>query len=187
MDAADSNPQPVDRPVTDGTVADRGQLFASLSRELRRLAAHIGKAGHGDTLQPTALVNEAFLKLCQHSGAEWNDRDHVVRVAACAMRQIVIDHKRERSRLKRGGDARHEPFDEIVHQLEERSGGDLLHLNEALTQLGEHDRVSAELVTLRFFGGRTVAETASIIGMPLRTTEQRLAFAKSWLRKRLEA
>ncbi|MBK8098885.1 MAG: RNA polymerase subunit sigma [Planctomycetes bacterium] len=162
---------------------DRGRLFEILAAELRRIAG--GLADRQGTLQPTALVNEAFLRLCGDKPRTWNDRSHFLRSAAMTMRRILIDHKRRKQSLCNGGGAMHEPLDETIHWLEQNCGAGLEDLDQAIDELAKEEPRLAEYVTLRFFGGRTNAETCSILDISRRTGERDWDFARTWLYQRL--
>jgi RNA polymerase sigma factor (TIGR02999 family) len=162
----------------DGKAAER--LIAAVYDELRGLAA--AKLKHerpGQTLQATALVNEAWIRL---SGAEgnWENRAHFFGAAAEAMRRILVDNARARARLKRGGDRRRLPLTAVDPPAPEPDL-DLLALDEALDKLAEEDEQLVELVKLRYFTGLGVREVAEVLGVSKATAERRWAFAKAWL------
>jgi RNA polymerase sigma factor (TIGR02999 family) len=160
-------------------------LFATLHTELRRLAGRIG-AGHvGHTLQPTALVNEAYLKLFGGRPRSWNDEVHFMRSAAMTMRRILLDHVKRPHRNQVQYSAMEQALDGMLVDLEASCGGDLKAIDEALEQLAAEDEQIAAYVTLRFFGGRTNLETTRILGIGERTGESHWAFARSWLAARL--
>jgi len=149
--------------------------------ELYRLAAGQMARERGDhTLQPTALVHEAYLRLAMRKDVCFNDRRHFYRTAAMVMRSILINHARDRKRLKRGGGARPLPLDEATAAFEERAI-DLVALDEALTKLGEIDPRQSEMIELRFFGGLTIAETAEVLGVSERTVQADWTLARAWL------
>jgi RNA polymerase sigma factor (TIGR02999 family) len=162
------------------------RLLPLVYEELRKLAAH--KMAHeaaGQTLQPTALVHEAWLRLPGSDREEWNNRTHFFMAAAEAMRRILIDTARRKRSLKRGsGNERVELHDSHIAQ----SGPDdeLLAVHEALDLLAESDAVAANLVKLRYFVGMTMPEAAAALGMPLRTAGRLWAYARAWLRRELE-
>lgn len=153
--------------------------------ELRVLAAAQLRSERPDhTLQPTALVHEAYVRLLGGESTPWNDRSHFFRAAARAMRRILIDHARKRRSLKRGGEPVRVSFD----QLEPPSWDDpekLLALDSALLRLEERDPRAAEVVQLRYFAGMSVAETAETLDVSERTVKREWAFARAWLRKAL--
>lgn len=140
----------------------------------------------GNTLQPTALVHEAYVKLVSGAQASVHDRDHFFRLAAKVMRQVLIDHARERGREKRGGGIAKE---NLTLDVPDASRGpaalDLLALDDALVELAKADARKAELVELRFFAGLTNEQAASVTGLSLSTIEREWRFARAWLLQRL--
>ena len=153
--------------------------------ELRRLAAqHLANERAGHTLQPTALVHEAYLSLIDGDGRRFADRTHFFRAAAEAMRRILIDHARRKSSLKAGGDWRRVTLAD-VDAIVEDGGVDLLALDEAMGKLAAIDRRKAELVTLRFFGGLSNDEAAEVLGVSPSTADNDWAYARAWLRVEL--
>ncbi len=152
--------------------------------ELRSMAASFLRGERKNhTLQPTALVHEAFLKLVDQSRVDWKGRTHFFAVSAAAMRRILIDHARSRGRLKRGGGWQRVLLDqEAPVELEE---SDWVGLNDALEALSKVDPQEARMVELRFFGGLTVEEVAHILGVSKRKVEADWTHAKAWLRAML--
>jgi RNA polymerase sigma factor (TIGR02999 family) len=159
-----------------------GQLLPLVYDELRKLAAaRLADEKPGQTLQPTALVHEAYLRLVRADpGRHWDGRGHFFAAAAEAMRRILIDRARDRRRHKRGGAWRRLALDR-VDLLAEEHPDDLLALDEALQKLLREDPTSGELVRLRFFSGLTLAEAAGVLGLARRTADRAWAFARSWL------
>ena len=158
------------------------ELLPLVYDELRKLAAaRLAEEKPGQTLQPTALVHEAYLRLV---GGEpdrpWDGRGHFFAAAAEAMRRILIDRARDRRRHKRGGDWRRLRLEQIDHFAEELPD-DLLAIDEALGKLAREDPTCGELVKLRFFSGLTLAEAAEALGLARRTADRCWAFARSWL------
>jgi RNA polymerase sigma factor (TIGR02999 family) len=157
--------------------------------ELRRIAERLMGGQRADhTLQPTALVHEAYLKLIdREGGGRWKDRRHFVRLAASAMRSVLVDHARGRAAVKRSGGEREPlPLDQLAGLLE--SGGvDLLSLDEALSRLEAQDAELARIVELRFFVGLTIDETAAALERSPATVERRWRVARMWLRSELDA
>ena len=155
--------------------------------ELRKLAAaKMASEAPGQTLQPTALVHEAWLRLAGTADPGWNGREHFFRAAAEAMRRILVDRARQRTAQKRGGNPhRTELSDSKIPALSQDD--QVLAVHEALDQLVLRDPVSAELVKLRYFGGLSMAEAAGSLGLPLRGAERMWTFAKAWLREKIEA
>ena len=164
-----------------GNREDEAELMSAVYRELRRLAAYYlrqERAGH--TLQPTALVHEAYLHLAAQKGADWQNRAHFFSAAAQAMRRILVDYARERRAQKRGGDRQRVPPDEAFTFAEERSE-DLLALDGALEKLAGLDPRQSRIVELRFFGGLTEAEIAEVLGVSEKTVKRDWSVAKAWL------
>jgi len=165
-------------------------LFPLLYRELRRLAsAQLARLQVGGTLQPTALVHEAYLKLAGREANDWEERRHFFAAAAQAMREIVIDHARRKRAGKRGGGERAQPLDAeaIDAAVLTPATVDILAVNDAITRLeADHPR-AAQLAVLRYFGGLTVQEIAGIMGVTTRTVERDWRFARAYLHALLEA
>lgn len=164
---------------------DATQLFVALHEELRRMAGRIAAGQVGHTLQPTALVNETYLRLFSGRPRSWNDEVHFMRSAAVTMRRILLDHVKRPHRRQAQLSAMDNALDGMLVDLEERCGGDLEAIDEAIEQLTVHDEQIATYVILRFFGGRTNLETTRILGIGERTGEHHWVFARSWLAARL--
>jgi RNA polymerase sigma factor (TIGR02999 family) len=163
------------------------KLLPLVYEELRRLAAaKMANEAPGQTLQPTALVHEAWLRLTGASREGWSGREHFFRAAAEAMRRILVDRARQRAAGKRGHNPQRAELSDS--KLEAVSQDDqMLAVHEALDQLARRDPVSAELVKLRYFVGLSMAEAAESLGLPLRTAERLWTFAKTWLREEIQA
>jgi len=162
-------------------------LVRTLHTELHRVAQGLFRGQDaGITLQPTALVNEAYLKLAGHDAARFRDREHFLAVAALAMRQVLVDHARRRLRLKRGGDRDRVSLDAAAPSVSD-SAVDLVDLDSALRALAELDARKAEVVTMRHFGGLTNAEIARVLGVGTSTVNDDWTFSKAWLQRRLRA
>ena len=162
------------------------QLLSVVYGELRRLAqGYLRDEPKGHTLQATALVHEAYLRLTGQESVGFKDRVQFFGAAATAMRRILVDHARAKKRHKRGGGAQVASLDEAVHLMEERSV-DLVALDEALRSLAELDPSKARLVELRFFAGLSMQEAAEVIGISLRTAERQWTTARAWLRSALD-
>lgn len=157
------------------------QLFALVYDELRSLASGYMRRERPDhTLQTTALVNEAYVKLVAHKDSLFENRLHFFAVAAKVMRQILIDHARTRHKQKRGGKAVKISLDEAVIITDERAE-ELLALDEALKNLSEIDARKSQVVELRFFGGMTIEETAEFLGVSFNTVVRDWEMARAWL------
>lgn len=165
----------------NGNQEAAGKLFEAAYQELRRLAAwHLQQERPGHTLQPTALVNELYIKLFGGEQVDWQNRAHFFAVAAQQMRRLLIDYARSRQAEKRGGgDGRLSlsDLDGIAAAHEE----DLIELDLALRRLGELDERSARVVELRFFGGLTEKEAAEVLGISVATLKRDWDFARAWL------
>ncbi len=163
----------------DARAADR--LLAAVYEELRRLAA--SKLAHerpGQTLQATALVHEAYLRLLGDERAAWDNRGHFFAAAAEAMRRILVEAARRKGRLKHGGGRRRLELDQADFVALPDSI-DLVALDEALEKLAQVDRVRAELVKLRYFTGLTVVEAGEVLGISRATADRYWSFARAWL------
>ena len=161
--------------------------IARLYDELRGLArAHLRREREGHTLNTTALVNEAYLRLVRQGNIDPSDRTHFFAVAATAMRQILTDHARARAADKRGGDRARVTLDENALSSE-RNDLDLIALDDALTELATYDARKHRIVELRFFGGLTAEETARILHVSLTTVESDWRAARAWLQMKLQA
>ena len=163
------------------------EMLPLVYEELRRLATHrMAQEAPGQTLQATALVHEAYLRLAKPGDApRWQNRRHFFGAAAEAMRRILIEHARARNRIKRGGEMKRTVFDQS--QIEAPAvDGELLKVNEALERFAKVDPEGAELVKLRYFVGLTLQEMADATGVSLRTVKRQWAYARVWLKKDLE-
>ncbi|MFG0328810.1 MAG: sigma-70 family RNA polymerase sigma factor [Phycisphaerales bacterium] len=171
--------------ATHGDEAAAAKLTPLVYDELRRLAAHyLGREAGRHTLQPTAVVHEAFLRLCDHDAATINDREHFLALAATAMRHVLIDHARRRGAVKRGGGrARITLEDHLAGSTGE--GVDLLALDDALTRFANLDARAARVVELRYFGGLDDAAVGRILGVSERTVRNDWTMARAWLRRAL--
>ena len=169
--------------IEQGDPSAAGQLLPLVYDELRLLAAHrLAHEQPGQTLQATALVHEAYLRLVGAAQVQhWDSRRHFFAAVAEAMRRILIDRARHKQTRKAGGARRRLDLDDIEPALEEENGDRLLALDEALRQLEVEDPLCAELVKLRFFAGLSLEEAAATLGMARRTADRYWAFARSWL------
>jgi RNA polymerase sigma-70 factor (ECF subfamily) len=156
-------------------------LLPLVEQELRRLARHYMRGERpGHTLQPTALVNEAYLRLVDIAHVRWQNRAHFLAVAARTMRRVLVDMARAKGYQKRGGRAPLVPLDE-VDVAAPAPTTDVVALHDALDALGALDARKAQVVELRYFGGLTVDETAEVIGVSPETVMRDWTFAKAWL------
>jgi RNA polymerase sigma factor (TIGR02999 family) len=165
-----------------GNQAALDELIPVVYEELRRLAGrYMGRERQGHTLQASALINEAYLRLVDQKSVQWQNRAHFFGVAARLMRQILVDHARSRSRAKRGGDARMVTLTEpsvIAKEIE-----DVLALDDALKHLSEMDPRKSQIVEMKFFGGLTTEEVAEVLNVTTRTVEREWGKAKLWLNR----
>lgn len=163
----------------DDRAAD--ELLPRVYGELRALAQQQMSNERSDhTLQATALVHEAYLRLVGGPDLAWADRRHFFRTAAEAMRRILIEHARKRGRVKRGGDRSRIPLDALALAVGEESDN-LMALDEAIRRLSEQDVRAAEVVRLRFFAGLDIDQTAAVLGVSPRTVKREWRFARVWL------
>lgn len=166
----------------DGDPAALEKLTPLVYAELRRIARRqMRDERPGHTLQATALVNEAFLRLGGDGGGDFHDRAHFYAVCAQVMRHVLIDHARTRARDKRGGGAPHVALDEAAVVLEGKGADELVALDEALRGLEEFDAQKARVVELRYFGGLSIEETAEVLGVSPTTVRREWRRAKAWL------
>lgn len=173
--------------VAGGDRAAVDELTPLVYRELKRIAgSQLSHERGGHTLQATALVHEAYLKLVDQREANWQNRAHFFGVAAQIMRRILTDYARSRQRLKRGGDVHKTSLDEALVVAEDRAS-DLVRIDDALTRLEKLDARQARVVELRFFGGLSVEETAAAMGISAPTVKREWAMAKAWLHRELSA
>jgi RNA polymerase sigma factor (TIGR02999 family) len=160
-------------------------LFERVYRELHDMASAIlGRPGGRDTLQPTVLVHEAYMRLANHVEAGWQSQAHFLAVAAKAMRQIMVDHARRRLAFKRGGSWRRVTLDDAA-QPGELTEVDLLSLDEALMKLEALDERQCRIVELRFLAGLSVEQTAMVLDVSERTVKLDWRMARAWLNREL--
>ena len=173
--------------IAEGEPHAASQLLPLVYDELRTLAAQkLARESPGQTLQPTALVHEAYLRLVGTDEEQhWDSRGHFFAAAAEAMRRILVESARQKASLKRGGDRdRVDVVDSLLAAPEPRE--DLVALDAALTKLAETDKQAAELVQLRYFAGLPLREVAEILGIAPRTADRLWAFARAWLHEEIE-
>ena len=161
------------------------QLMLAVYDQLRGLAGSmLRQEVPGHTLQPTALVNEAYMKLVDQTRVDWQGRTHFFAVGAKMMRRILVDHARTKKRVKRGGGIHRVCLSDDV-QVSKNNDEDVLAIEEALEKLVEQDSRQAQIVELRFFGGLTVAEVAQVLNVSKRTIESEWTILRAWLRREL--
>ena len=172
---------------TSGVGVQRDDLMPLVYGELRRIAArYISRERPGQTLQPTALVNEAYVRLAAERPREFANKTHFLAIAALSMRQILVQRARARNAQKRGGAPHRVTLDDRNVSAEAPAGIDVLALDEALTRLAEFDAEQARIVELRYFGGLTVEETADVLGSSPATVKRHWAMARAWLKQAIE-
>jgi RNA polymerase sigma-70 factor (ECF subfamily) len=172
---------------SNGNKAALDQLMPLVYRELHRLARRrLGRENAGHTLQTTALVNEAYLRLVGQKESQWQNRAHFFAIAAQMMRRILVDYARSRHYAKRGGGAPKVSFDEIMAVSGGRAA-DVVALDEALTTLGELDQRKSRMVELRFFGGLSIEETAEVLGVSPGTIRRDWTLTKAWLQREINS
>ncbi|HET7538156.1 MAG TPA: ECF-type sigma factor [Candidatus Didemnitutus sp.] len=163
----------------DTQAADK--LLPLVYEELRQVAGRrMAQQPAGQTLQATALVHEAFLRLTGNADARWQDRRHFFAAASEAMRHILVDRARRKAAARHGGGAIRLELDDVIVASEARDEH-VIVVNDALEQLAEHDATAAELVKLRFFGGFTFVQAAELLGISERTAKRTWAYARAWL------
>lgn len=169
----------------NGNPAALDRLMPLVYEELRRLARHyMRREQPGHTLQTSALVNEAYLRLVEQRRIDWQNRAHFFGIAAQLMRRILVDHARRHQYAKRGGGARQVALDEAAVVSGQRAA-ELLALDEALTALAVFDPRKGRIVEMRFFGGLTAEEAAEVLGVTTRTVEREWRKAKAWLHREI--
>jgi RNA polymerase sigma factor (TIGR02999 family) len=169
--------------VAAGEASATDDLMPVIYSDLKRLAtSKLANEASGHTLQPTALVHEAYMRLVGSSSDSWQNRAHFFGAAAEAMRRILIDHARRKKRIKRGGNAKRVYLSDIT-DIQPNESEQLLALDEALSELELLDKKKAELVKLKFFGGMKLSEAAKILDIPSRTADRYWAYARAWLQR----
>jgi len=169
--------------IERGDTRDADKLLPLVYEELRLLAAQkLSQEPPGQTLQATALVHEAYIRLVGEEAQNWKSRSHFFKAAAEAMRRILIDNARRKKSLKRGGEHKRISLDEAAPTHDEGgSVDDLIALDEALVKLSEEDKTKAELVKLRYFAGLSVEQTAEVLGISATTAKLHWAYTRAWL------
>ena len=171
--------------VARGDARAAEEVLPVVYSELRRLAAHkMAGESAGHTLQATALVHEAWLRLVGSDQKQWQNRSHFFAAAAEAMRRILVEHARRKQSLKRGGGVGHDELDESAIVLT-APPDELLAVHDALDELAKQDASAAELVKLRYFVGMTMDEAAQALNLPKRTAESVWTYARTWLHREI--
>ena len=169
----------------DGDQQALDKLMPLVYDELRRIASRYMKREHpGHTLQTTALVNEAYLRMVGQQNVNWQNRAHFFGVAASVMRHLLVDRARANGRVRRGGNPLQVTLDEAA-VVSEQKGEELLALDEALTKLNEIDERKVKIVELRYFSGLSAVETAEVLGVSEITVKREWLKAKAWLYREL--
>ncbi len=170
--------------IEQGNAKAADELLPLVYEELRRLAAQkMSRESPGQTLQATALVHEAYLRLVGAEDQSWSGRTHFFTAAAEAMRRILIDNARRKKSLKHGGDRRRFDLDKLVlPDDKDRLSDDILALDEALEKLAKENKIEADLVKLRYFAGLTGKQAAEVLGISLSTANEHWAYARARLR-----
>ncbi len=167
---------------SSGDTSAREALVPLVYNELRRIARRCLSGQRSDhTLQPTALVHEAYLRLVRYDSIDWRDRAHFFALAAQIMRQILVDHARKQTAAKRGGNAVTLVVNEASAVAKQQTSLDLLALDDALKQLASLDPRQSQIVELRFFGGLSIEETAEAVNISPATIKREWATARLWL------
>ena len=157
------------------------ELLPIIYDELKRIAANYLRRERSDhTLQPTALVNEAYMKMIDITQVSWQNKAHFIGVAANQMRRILVDHARQHNAQKRGGEFHIMTLNEEIDKADEQSA-ELIALDDALTELAKMDQMKAKIVELRYFGGLSTDETAEVLGVSAITVKRHWKMAKAWL------
>lgn len=171
----------------NGSPEAMDKLMPMVESELRRIAAnYMRRERPGHTLQTSALVNEAYLKLVDQRQVRWQNRSHFFALASQLMRRILLDHARSQRRVKRGGDAIPLNLDDVAVMAPEKSA-ELVALDDALTRLAEFDSRKSKIVEMRFFGGLTVDEVAEALGIAPITVMLHWRLARAWLQREMRS
>lgn len=189
MPHPDTNVTRLLRAAASGGRDEQDALASAIYDDLRRIAAsHMRGERLDHTLQPTALVHEAYLKLIGQHSTEWKDRMHFFSVASLVIRRILVDHARERAAAKRGGAVGRVPLEHALQQPDaalSAPGVDIIALDDALNELAELDARQARIVELRYFGGLTIEQVGDLLEVAGRTVDREWQCAKAWLYARL--
>lgn len=175
------------REWSDGKREALDQLLPLVYNQLRRQAANYLRRERPDhTLQTTALIHEAYIKLIDQKSVQWKNRAHFFAIAAQAMRRILVDYARTKHRNKRGGDAAKMSLEDATMIAVEEKSIDLMALDEALNKLAVMDELKSRIVELKYFSGLDVDETAEVLGVSRKTIERHWTMAKAWLHRELK-
>jgi RNA polymerase sigma-70 factor, ECF subfamily len=170
-----------------GNRAALDELMPMVYQELRKLASGYLRSERPDhTLQPTALIHEAYLRMIGHDMPEWQSRAHFFGIAARLMRQILVEHARTRHAAKRGGDQQKISLDDAPQVFAQSDAAELLALDHALTKLASFDERRARILEMRAFGGMSVEETAQALGVSDTTIKREMRLAQAWIRRELD-
>ncbi|HKX84754.1 MAG TPA: sigma-70 family RNA polymerase sigma factor [Pyrinomonadaceae bacterium] len=174
--------------LTDGNQDVVNQILPHIYDELRRLAgSYLRRERSEHTLQPTALVHEAYMKLIDQKRVRWQNRAHFFGIAAQVMRRILLDHARKHQAEKRGGEVDKLPIEEEILVVSHDKSAELIALDDALAELAKLDPQKARVVELRYFGGLSIEETAEVTGVSVPTVNRQWRMAKAWLYSQLAA
>jgi RNA polymerase sigma factor (TIGR02999 family) len=172
------------RETSEGGSESVEEAVAMVYDQLRAVAAgHLRRERPDHSLQPTELVHEAYVRLSNQSGLRWENRLHFIHIAAAQIRRVLVDHARRRNRKKRGGDLLRVTLSDVAD--ENQPSFDLMALNDALDRLDAQSSEDRRIVELKYFGGLTEPEIASLLGISERTVRRRWSFARAWLFKEL--
>jgi len=172
---------------SNGDESSVNRLLPMVETELRRIAHnYMRRENPGHTLQTTALVNEAYLKLVDQTRVSWQNRAHFFALSATIMRRILLNHARDRLAEKRGGSAERVEFEDNIILTKEKSA-ELVALDEALEKIAKFDKTKSRIVELRYFGGLTLEETAETLGIATATVSVNWRLAKAWLKREMSS
>jgi RNA polymerase sigma-70 factor (ECF subfamily) len=189
MDRSEPDNPDITRILRNWSGGDRAAFDALMPlvyEELHRQASRfLRRENHDHTLQTTALIHEAYIKLIDQRNTDWQNRSHFFAIASQAMRRILVDHARTKHRDKRGGHDRKLPLDEAMAVIDDERSVDLIALDEALTRLEAIDPQQSQVVELRYFSGMSLEDTADVLKISRSTAARDWAMAKAWLHREL--